>query len=210
MAHDAQVIHHIPGRMRVKVPRLKGKAAALDRIKQSIAKLHGVTSVDTNSTTGSVLVNYDANGFDGFQGTLADHAEQHDLFAFKPPELTEVDEIADKIEGEAEFLAEHSELARSLLNVCKQLNDEVKRSTHNMVDLKVQVPLGLSIYTFTGQDPMMATPLWVTLGIFSFNAFVSLHSHPLPRPVTHEATFDQVERVMPLRETIARQARKQS
>jgi hypothetical protein len=207
MANHAEVVHHIPGRMRVKLPRLKGRAAALDKIKQSISNMAGVTSVDTNSTTGSVLVNYDASGFAGFHGSLADHAEQNDLFAFKPPELTEVDGIADKIESEAEFLAEHSEVARSLLNICKQLNDEVKRSTHNMIDLKVLIPLGLAVYTFTRQDPTMSTPLWVTLGIFSFNSFVSLHSHP---PGTHQATFDSVERVLQPQETAARQARRQS
>jgi hypothetical protein len=187
---------------------MKGKAAALHKIKESISKMPGVTSVDTNSTTGSVLVNYDASGFKAFEGTLADHAEQNDLFSFKPPELTEVDDLADKIEGEAEFLAEHSELARSLLGVCKQLNDEVKRSTHNTVDLKVLLPLGLAAYTFTAQDASMATPLWVTLGMFAFNSFVSLHSHHQAQPATHEVAFDSVERVMPLQETVARQAGK--
>lgn len=195
--------------MRVKLPRMKGKTAALDRIKESISKMPGVTGVDTNSTTGSVLVNYDASGFKAFQGTLADHAEQNDLFSFKPPELTEVDDIADKIEGEAEFLAEHSQLARSLLNICKQLNDEVRRSTHNTVDLKVLVPLGLAVSAFAGQDASMATPLWVTLGMFAFNAFVSLHSHQQTQPVTHQVAFDSVERLMPPRETAALQARKQ-
>jgi hypothetical protein len=209
MAHNAEVAHHIPGRMRVKLPRMKGRAAALDKIKQSVSKMPGVTSVDTNSTTGSVLVNYDASGFKAFQGTLADHAEQNDLFSFKPPELTEVDDIADKIEGEAEFLAEHSQLARSVLGVCKQLNEEVKRSTHNTVDLKVLVPLGLAVYAFTRQDVNMATPLWVTLGMFAFNAFVSLHSHQQAQPVTHQVAFDTVERLMPPREIVARQARKQ-
>jgi hypothetical protein len=210
MAHDAQVIHHIPGRMRVRLPRLKGKAGALDSIKQSISGINGVTSVDTNATTGSVLVNYDPGQFNQFHQSLADHAEQQQLFTFKPPDLTEVDGIADKIEGEAEFLAEHSELARSVVNVCKQLNDEVKRSTHNMVDLKVLIPLGLALYTFTRRDPTMSTPLWVTLGIFSFNSFISLHAHQQPQPVTHEVVFDRAEQASQPQETIARQARKQS
>jgi hypothetical protein len=210
MAHDAEVVHHIPGRMRVKLPRMKGKAAALDKIKHSISKMPGVTSVATNATTGSVLVNYDPGGFNEFHGSLADHAEQHDLFVFKPPELTEVDGIADKIEGEAEFLAEHSEVARAVVNACKQVNDEVRRSTKNMVDLRVLVPLALAAYTFTWQDPTMSTPLWVTLGIFSFNSFVALHSHQTPQAVTHQVTFDNGEPGIPVRTSIARQARKQS
>jgi len=195
--------------MRVKLPDMKGNHRALAKIKQSVSEMPGVTCVDTNAITGSVLVHYDPSAFEQFQDSLAGHAEENALFSFKPPELTEADEVADKIEAEAEFLAEHSELARSLLNVCKQLNDEVKKATHNMVDLRVLVPLGLAIYTFTRQDPMMSTPLWVTLGIFSVNSFVALHALQQTGPVTHEVKFDNRENAPP-RGTVARQARKQS
>jgi hypothetical protein len=188
---------------------MKGNHRALAQIKQSISEMAGVTGVDTNATTGSVLVTYDAKAFEQFQDSLAGHAEKDALFSLKPPELTETDGIADKIEAEAEFLAEHSALARSLVNVCKQLNDEVKKSTRNMVDLKVLIPLGLAIYTFTRQDPAMSTPLWVTLGIFSFNSFVTLHSQQQPLPVTQQVSLDNREQVPP-RDSIARQARKQS
>jgi hypothetical protein len=207
MEQNAEVMHHIPGRMRVKVPRLKGKSRALAKIKESVSQMPGVTSVDTNITTGSVLVNYDPKAFKQFQTSLADHAETNQLFSFKPPELTEVDEMADKIEVEAEFLAEHSEVARAVVNACKQLNAEVKRSTRNMVDLKVLVPLALAAYTFTRQDPMMSTPLWVTLGIFSFHSFLALHGQQ-PQVVTHQVAFDREEQSPRL--SIARQARKQS
>jgi hypothetical protein len=54
----------------------------------------------------------------------------------------------------------------------------------------------------------MATPLWVTLGMFAFNSFVSLHSHHQAQPATHQVASDSVERVMPPRETAARQAGK--
>jgi len=188
---------------------MKGRHRALAKIKQSISEMAGVTCVDTNATTGSVLVHYDPNAFEQFQDSLAGHAEEHALFSLKAPELTEADEIADKIEAEAEFLAQHSELARSLLNLVKKLNDEVKKSTRNMVDLKVLLPLGLAVYTFTREDPMMSTPLWVTLGIFSFNSFVTLHAEQRPGLVTHEVISDRGEQVPP-QLSIARQARKQS
>jgi copper chaperone CopZ len=210
MTHKAQVIHHIPGRMRVKLPQMKGKSEALAKVKQSVCQMPGVTSVDTNTTTGSVLVNYDPKAFDQFQSSLADHAETQSLFSLKPLELTELDEMADKVEGEAEFLAEHSELARSVVNVCKQLNDEVKRSTRNMVDLKVLVPLALAVYTFTRQDPNLSTPLWVTLGIFSVNSFITLHVHQPPLVVKHQMALDSGQEGPPSRENIARQAKKQS
>jgi hypothetical protein len=57
----------------------------------------------------------------------------------------------------------------------KGLNADVKRATNNAVDLKVLLPLGLAVYSLLKFEAEMATPLWVTLGIFSFNSFVALH-----------------------------------
>src|SRR5262245_21781553 len=109
MSQYAQVVHHIPGRMRVKLPHTKGQHQLLQEIQQSISPLPGIKRVEINPTTGSVLVEYDPTHHDDFHGHLAAHAEQHELFALKPQELTEADEIAAKIEAEAEFLAGHSE-----------------------------------------------------------------------------------------------------
>jgi hypothetical protein len=207
MPHTAQVIHHIPGRMRVKLSHAKGKPAVLDRIKKSVSQMPGVTSVDTNSTTGSLLVNYEPNGFEQFHNSLSDHAKREGLFTFELPELTEVDGIAEKIEVEAEFLAEHSQLARAVVDFCKQVNNDVKRATNNAVDLNVLVPLGLAAYTFTSQDAMMSTPLWVTLGIFSLNSFVVLHSQP-PPAATHESGSDRSQQSPPHEHRIAQQVKK--
>src|SRR6266446_9142692 len=110
--HSAYVTHHIPGRMRVKLPHAKGDRALLERIKESISPLPGVRSIEMNPTTGSVEVNYDPNDYEHYAGQLTAHGERENLFMLGPPELTEADDLAAKIEAEAEFLAEHSETAR--------------------------------------------------------------------------------------------------
>jgi hypothetical protein len=179
MAHEAHVIHHIPGRMRVKLPGAKGHHQVLRHIQQSIVPMPGIQRVEINPATGSVLVYYDPGQHEAFHTQLAEHAMQADLFALKPPELTEVDEIAAKIEAEAEFLAAQSEIARSMIDVVKQIDTGIKRATNNNVDLKVLLPLGLAFYAFVEAGTEAVTPLWVTLGIFSFNSFVALHRpHP--------------------------------
>src|SRR5437879_5091518 len=109
MSHRAHVIHHIPGRMRVKLPHAKGDHATLQRIKEAISPMPGVNEVIINPVTGSVVVHYDPDIHENFHDHFGEHAERENLFALKPPELTEADEIAAKIEAEAEFLAEHSE-----------------------------------------------------------------------------------------------------
>lgn len=150
--------------------------------------MHGVKSVDVNSTTGSVIVSYDAEKHADFPGTLARHAEANNLFTLEPPKISEVDEIIEGIEKEAEFLAEHSETAKAIVEFVKGLNHEIKKATNNNLDLQVLVPLGLAAYAFLQLEADVATPLWVTLGMFSFNSFVSLHQHP--HPGTGAATME--------------------
>jgi hypothetical protein len=192
LIHQAQVIHHIPGRLRVKLPKAKGNYALLQQIKESISPRPGVKRVEVSATTGSVVVHYDPEMHEDYHTHLGDFAAHQSLFALQPPEITEADEIARKIEMEAEFLADHSDAARVVVNFVKQLNEQVKRATDNSVDLKVLLPLGLAIYTFIEAGTDAVTPLWVTLGIFSFNSFVNLHSHKgQVATEEHQVVFDQ-------------------
>jgi prefoldin subunit 5 len=97
----------------------------------------------------------------------------------QPPALTDLEATAAMLEADAAFLASHSEVARRLIDGVNQLDTGIKRATNNNVDLKVLVPLGLALYAFMKAGVEAATPLWVTLGISSFHAFVVLHSaHP--------------------------------
>jgi len=51
-------IHDIPGRIRVRSPRIKNNRRAADEVKRLITLFHGVNSVECNLITGSILVNY--------------------------------------------------------------------------------------------------------------------------------------------------------
>ena len=54
-----QYVHHVPGRLRVRVPGVKGNAAEANSLEKRIRAHYGVTNVQTNPLTGSVLVHYD-------------------------------------------------------------------------------------------------------------------------------------------------------
>jgi hypothetical protein len=54
-----QCIHHIPGRLRVRVAGIKGDAQGASRLGCLLREVDGVTSVAANPLTGSVLVHYD-------------------------------------------------------------------------------------------------------------------------------------------------------
>ena len=175
MPHHAQVAHHVRGRIRLKVLGAKQNRALLDKVAESMGDVKGVRRIESNASTGSVLVHYDPSQLPQMEETVAAHGRSTGLYSLAPPQLSEVDQIAQDIEREAEFLAEHSETARAIVDAFKGFNNLLKKATNNNVDLKVLLPLGLAVWAFMESDPEIATPLWLTLGIFSFNSFVALH-----------------------------------
>lgn len=173
--HPARVAHHVRGRIRVQFPRAKGNRRFLQQVQEFLSPIDGVHRVEINPVTGSVVVHYDRSHTD-IHEKLAKHAEDAGMFSLAPPELSEVDVLAANIEREAAFLSQHSELARHTVDLVKQIDNEIKRATDNTVDLKVLLPFGLAVYAFLELGTAdISTPLWVTLGIFSFNSFVALH-----------------------------------
>ena len=190
----AQIVHHIPGRLRIKLPHAKGNHLLMRRISESFSPHHGIRRVETNATTGSVLIQYDPQMHHEYERNLTTHAVRENLFAVdSPPEITEFDEKVHRVEAEAEFLAEHSDTARAIFDAVKQLNETVKRETNNLVDLNVLLPIVAAVFSVTEIGLYTATPLWVTLGIFSFNSFVNLHRpppHQQPLIETHQVTVN--------------------
>lgn len=57
--HDAQVVHFLPGRIRLKSVQMKGNTALAQEVRQTLMTLPGVLCVEAQPTTGSVLILYD-------------------------------------------------------------------------------------------------------------------------------------------------------
>jgi hypothetical protein len=182
MKSAAHVAHHVPGRLRLKVPGAKGNPEFLEKVKDALAPISGITEIEVNPVTGSVLVQYDPDNFHGFHDEVHEHASRCDLFAIHEPHVTKIDDAVDKMEQEAEFLAKRSHTARVIVDFLHDCDQKVKQSTRNAVDLKVLVPLALAVYSITVIELTAATPMWATLGLFSFNHFLELHHHDAPPP----------------------------
>jgi hypothetical protein len=59
MIHDAQVVHFLPGRIRLKSALMKGKAVLAQEVQQRLLTLPGILRVEAQPITGSVLILYD-------------------------------------------------------------------------------------------------------------------------------------------------------
>ena len=53
------LVHHLPGRLRLRSAALKRNAHAIEYQRRQLAEITGVTSVEANPSTGSLLLKYD-------------------------------------------------------------------------------------------------------------------------------------------------------
>src|SRR5262249_53558003 len=126
------VAHQVPGRVRMKVPGAKGNPALLQQIAQTFAAIPGIEEITVNPTTGSLVMRYDPDQHDQFHDHFHRHHGAH-ASNYRPP-ATEIDELVDKIESEAEFLAEHSQTARVVVDFFRKTDREIRNATGNNVD----------------------------------------------------------------------------
>jgi len=171
---NLQIAHQVPGRVRLKIPTGKGNADLLKQISEVFAVIPGIEHITTNPTTGSVVLHYDADRHDEFHGSFRPHYETHAADAAHGAR-TELDELANRIEMEAEFLARHSHSARAVVDFVKKVDREIKIATNNSVDLKIVFAAAIIAFTVLEVGATAATPVWVTLAIFTVNHFIEMH-----------------------------------
>jgi hypothetical protein len=183
---NLKIEHQVPGRVRMKIPAGKGNPELLKQISDVFAVIPGIEGIVVNPATGSVVLNYDTDRHDEFHGALREHHDAHNAMHGGANGLmhgadTELDKLTNSIEAEAEFLAQHSHSARAVVDFVKMLDHEVKRATNNSIDLKIVFAVGIIGLTVFEVGATAATPVWVTLAIFTVNHFIQLHeqaAHP--------------------------------
>ena len=175
--HVLRMEHQTLGRVRMKFSSAKGNPELLDEIGKKFAGIVGVESCEVNPITGSVVLLYDKRRHDDFHDHLSRHCEEHHGGATPRPPGTQLDDITRKIEDEAEFLAEHSHAAKSVVHICKYVDRHVKLATGNTIDLKIGLAGGIVALSLLEMGAFAATPVWLTLGVFSLNHFVELQQH---------------------------------
>src|SRR5262245_34333229 len=166
------VAHQVPGRVRMKIPGAKGNPEMLQQIAQTFAAIPGIEQITVNPATGSLVMRYDTDRHDEFHG----HFTNHPGHAVEHQPSTEIDEVSRKIEEEAEFLAQHSESARAVVDFFKKVDREIRSATDNNVDLKILLAAGIIGFTVLEVGTAAATPVWVTLTLFALNHVIEMHS----------------------------------
>ena len=178
---NLKIEHQVPGRVRMKIPAGKGNPELLKHVSETFAAIPGIEEVTVNPATGSIVLHYDADRHDEFHGSFRGHYDAHHAAHGMPTSSgphgtdTELDKLTHSIEEEAEYLAQHSHSARVVVDFVKMLDHEIKKATHNSIDLKIVFAAGIIGLTVFEVGATAATPVWVTLAIFTVNHYIQLH-----------------------------------
>ena len=171
-----QIAHQVPGRIRMKIPSAKGNPELLEEIQKTFSVIPGIEEVRVNPETGSVVLRYDTDRHDDFHAGFVHHYEHHAGHHPHKPPSNEIDALASKIEEEANFLAEHSEAAKAVVDFCRHWDKEIKCASGNAFDLKMVMCVGLVGFMIFEVGAAAATPVWVTLTLFGLNHFIEMQA----------------------------------
>jgi hypothetical protein len=186
------IAHHSPGRTRLKIPR--NQRHHMRKIEEKLTSARGVTSVEVNQKTGSILVHHD-NALPIFE------------VLHKTVETVGGDLLTTLIEGEtAELLGPVSLLAagvglvagfgRSLLSAARPQNGVEKTRTAlpgNLSDLKILVPAGFLLAAAYKAYQTRSfweglTPLALTYWAFDTYWRFNVAGHRQPEPEKNRST----------------------
>jgi hypothetical protein len=150
----------------------------MEDMRRMIAAVPGVHEIKTNDAIGTMTVLYDPRRHDELKALLAATAPPPEPAKPSGPHIEDLSHLDTMLEKEAEFLSAHSHTAAALIGSVSRLDQEIKRATGNAVDLKLIGPLALAVAVFLELGVAAATPVWLTLGLFSVNHFIELHTPP--------------------------------
>jgi hypothetical protein len=163
----------------MKVPSAKGNPELLAEIERSFGAIPGIEEVVINPVTGSVVLKYDEEQHDDFHAGFTHNFNEHHADCttanYRPPS-TEIDALANTIQEEADFLAEHSDAAKAVVEFCRYCDRQIKVGSGNTLDLKMGLCVGIVGFMIFEIGAAAATPVWVTLSLFGLNHFIELQS----------------------------------
>jgi copper chaperone CopZ len=56
--------HHVPGRLRIRSPKVKGNGAAAEEVCRTLENVAGISAIKANPLTGRVTIMYDSSATD--------------------------------------------------------------------------------------------------------------------------------------------------
>jgi hypothetical protein len=176
------VAHHLPHRTRLRLPRGHRDAATIAKVHKTISETAGVSAVEINARTGSVLIHHDED----------------------PEVLNKVGDALEEVAGElfeAILAAEGIELpglsiiAHVIRESMSHVDNRLAVATNNLIDLKMLVPVGFFaagvIQSRRHLGWFNQMPAWM-LFYFAYDAYMKFHG-PSVRESSAEERFEPID-----------------
>ena len=193
-AQDFQIIHVIPGRIRVKIGKVKDNPALADDLQRKLSAIRVIQQAVVNPVTGSVLLTYDPRLLESLNslefGDASLLESVHDLLRLATPlgiSLGDVDtetlEAWFRAHSNGSTPTSSSTVAGSVTAFFGMLDAKVAQASSGWSDLKALIPLTLF---FLGVRSLLVVekvplPAWYDYFWFAFGTFIALHPHTSSR-----------------------------
>jgi Heavy metal associated domain 2 len=166
-----KVVHAMPGRVRVKISRLKNNPDLAREIQDCLSGVEGMQRVEVNLITGSVLLLYNAEEMDPLTSFYSLAGILAPLF----PEL-HMSELQTWLDSSNDETNGQPSMAERLSTFLGAINQQVGKST-GTVDLKLLFPLTLFLLGVRGilAAEKLTFPAWYDLLWFAFGTFFMLN-----------------------------------
>lgn len=154
-----KIAHHHPGRLRVRANAFANDGESVGHVKDELARIRGIRSVEHDPRSGSVLVQYE-------------------------PRLVKANRIIERIAtvGDLDVSPPEPRNARDsangVLELFRWLDTMTEQATGSRLSLRLLVPGGVaaaSVYSFfKSSHPRL--PRWDNLAYWAFSLFVELNA----------------------------------
>jgi hypothetical protein len=167
--------------MRLKVLGAPSEPEFFETVKAVIAGLQGVECVRVNAASASIVIDY-SPADTVFHFRLQDDPEVNNWLCLEGDDalLAGVDEA---VTDSSHYLARHSRMAEGIVSGAEVLDNRLRQASAGYLDLKLLLPLAFAAATSMRQARGRGTPMWLSLGTFAFNSFISLHRQRINAPV---------------------------
>jgi copper chaperone CopZ len=150
-------------------------------VQRAIKGLQGVQSVRVNPASSSIVIGY-SPADTVFYVRLQDDPTVNSWLRLDGGEDL-FGEIEEAVTAGSRYLRSHSRVAEAIVSAAEDLDSNLRRASDGYLDLKVLLPLGVAAASSMHKARNRGTPMWLTLGTFAFNAFLSLHRHRIDTPM---------------------------
>ena len=168
-ALNAEVVHAIPGRVRLRIVGLKDGPELVCHVKSRLGSLERLRSFEVKPRSDSVVIYYEPTAQAAFTASL------RTLFP-------NVNDLSSRSQHQAEQKKSdrRPDLAGEIADLFSQGNEGVEKAMGG-IDLKLLVPIALLVFSLLGvvagavRQRKLPLPTWYDLLWFAFNTFVILN-----------------------------------